>query len=97
MIQTILSEDIDKYINYIIEVNLAKEESRVDMFHINLTAKLPKKAMTEIANMTKGGRIINNANRNGYNREDIDKYINHTIEINLVKSRVHVFHINLTV
>ena len=68
MIQTILSEDNDKYINYTKEVNLAKEESRVDVFHINLTTKLPKKAMTEIANVTKGGRIINNASRNGYNR-----------------------------
>ena len=35
------------------------------MFHINLTVNLPKKAMTEIANMTKGGRITNNASRNG--------------------------------
>ena len=34
------------------------------MFHINYTIKPPKKAMTEIANVSKGGRIINNGSRN---------------------------------
>ena len=39
------------------------------VFHIDLTVKLPNKAMTEIANVTKGGRIINNVSRNGYNKK----------------------------